>query len=122
MKRLLCLVAATLVALAAVPAAPAGGWATVSLSSTPNGLRAGQMWDLRLTVLQHGRTPLVGVVPRVQLQQGKTVRTIVARPTGKAGVYRARVVFPSAGTWRWQIDDGFSQVHRYYPVKIAAGR
>lgn len=43
--------------LLAVPAgALAGGWATVGLSSTPDGAAAGRPWHLELTVLQHGRT------------------------------------------------------------------
>ncbi len=107
------------VALALVPTAVAGGWATVSLESTPDGLRAGQAWDLRLTVLQHGRTPMRGLTPKVRLQKGSTIRVFAARPTTKVGTYRVRVVFPSAGVWRWQIDDGFTQVHGYYPVRIS---
>lgn len=113
------LATAAAVALALVPAALAGGWATVTLGSTPDGLRAGQAWELRLTVLQHGRTPLRGLIPKVRLQKGATTRVFAARPTAKVGVYRVRVVFPSAGIWRWQIDDGFSRVHGYYPVRIA---
>lgn len=119
MKRLLVIAAVSLVA---APVAAAGGWATVSLSSTPDGIRAGRVWDVRLTVLQHGMRPLDGVEPRVQLRRGKTTRTFVARPTGRPGVYRARVVFPASGTWRWQIDDGFGRVHSYYPVEIAPRR
>lgn len=119
MKRLLAVVA---VSLAAVPVAGAGGWATVSLSSTPDRIRTGQVWDLRLTVLQHGVRPLEGVKPRVQLRRGATTRTFLARETGKPGVYRVRVVFPAPGTWRWQIDDGFGRLHSYYPVEIAPTR
>ena len=32
-----------------------------------------------------------------------------AEPTGQPGVYRARVVFPSAGTWSYGVDDGFAE-------------
>ena len=32
-------------------AAAAGGWATVSLSSTPDGLRPGDPWNVELTIL-----------------------------------------------------------------------
>ena len=36
----------------------------------------------------------------------------------KVGVYRARGVFPRAGTWRWVIWDGFSRTHTYKQVKV----
>jgi hypothetical protein len=41
-----------------------------------------------------------------------------ARPTGKPGVYRATVVFESAGTWRLAVDDGFSATHRFPAVPV----
>ena len=59
MKKLLLVLA---VAAVAVPAASAGGWATVGLSSLPpSGLEANQAWPVDITVLQHGQTPLAGV-------------------------------------------------------------
>ena len=116
--RKLVLVVVTL-ALAAPVVAYAGGWATVKLSSTPKGLTAGQPWALRMTVLQHGVTPLADVQPHVRIEQGTLARQFLARPTKKTGVYRARVVFPRAGTWRWSIWDGFSRTHTYKAVRIA---
>lgn len=113
------LLLATIVVAAVVPAvALAGGWATVQLDSTPTGSHAGTPWLVRLTVLQHGVRPLPGIEPHVRIVQGKVVRTFVARPTAKTGVYRARVVFPRAGTWRWSIWDGFSRTHTYAPVRV----
>ena len=111
----------TVVALAVlVPAtALAGGWATVQLSSTPKGAKAGVPWVVNLTVLQHGVTPLDGIRPEVRIAQGSTARSFVARATAKAAVYKARVVFPRAGTWRWSIWDGFSRTHTYKAVKVA---
>ena len=53
--------AAGLLGLPAV--ATAGGWATVSLSSTPDDLGPGDAWNVQITILQHGRTPLDGVEP-----------------------------------------------------------
>jgi hypothetical protein len=98
------------------PAAHAGGWATVSLSSTPTD----KTWTVDLTVLQHGRTPLDNVQPVVTIRSGDTIKDFAAKPTGKAGVYRAQVVFPTTGRWTYQIDDGFvSQIpHTYPPVQI----
>lgn len=111
------------VALIAPTTSLAGGWATVGLSSLPDGAQPGEPWVVDLTVLQHGRTPLEGVEPSVRIRQarGGTDKTFVARPTEKAGVYRARVVFPSAGAWTYAVDDGFSQVHELGSVSIGAG-
>jgi YtkA-like len=109
------------VGLLAVPAgAQAGGWAAVELSSTPDGLRPGEPWVVELTILQHGRTPLEGVAPKVAIEKagGGEQRTVPAKPTGRPGVYRARVTFPSAGRWEYVVDDGFTQRHTYPPVRI----
>ena len=106
--------------LAAGPAS-AGGWATVGLDSAPDGIRAGEAWDVRLTVLQHGRTPLVGIEPTLTISKvgGGATRTFAAAPTARPGVYRASVVFPSAGSWRYVVDDDFSARHSFGPARIA---
>lgn len=121
MRRLLLFLA--LCALALPAAAAAGGWATVQLSSTPAGARAGVPWLVDVTVLQHGRTPLAGVKPTVTIRRGASRLTFRARPTAATGVYRARVVFPSAGRWRYEVYDAFvrydgARVHRYAAVAI----
>jgi hypothetical protein len=116
MRRLV--VALVAIAVVVPAAAFAGGWATVQLSSTPTGSRAGVPWVVNLTVLQHGRTPLDGIQPHVRISQGAIARQFLARPTSKVGVYRARVVFPRAGMWRWSIWDGFSRTHTYKPVQV----
>ena len=128
-RPLLLLVAIS--ALVLVGTAAAGGWATVKLSSAPKGLSAGEPWIVDITVLQHGQTPLAGVKPTVTIRKLAAVRSttgntvFAARPTGRTGVYRARVVFPSAGTWRFAVYDGFTQyggarTHTFAPVKIAS--
>jgi hypothetical protein len=114
MRRLLLAVGLLLVA---APAAHAGGWATVTLSSTPAGTAPGTPWVVDITVLQHGRTPLQDVKPAVTISSGDAAKTFAANPTGMPGVYRASVVFPTAGLWRYQVDDGFiSQVPHTYPA------
>ena len=113
-------IAVLAVLAAVVPAtALAGGWATVQLSSTPDGAQARAPWVVNLTVLQHGVTPLAGVTPEVRISQGTLRRAFTARPTGRVGVYRARVVVPRSGPWRWTIWDGFSRTHTYAPVRVA---
>jgi|GEM_PF-1004603 len=114
--------ALALIGLLALPAgALGGGWATVRLSSTPDGLRPGATWNVELDVLQHGRTPLSDVRPTVTITSGQLSRTFFSRPTGKPGTYRASVTFPRAGTWRYVVDDDFSARHSYPPVHIGAG-
>ncbi len=103
------------------PAATAGGWATVGLSSLPpSDVRAGGTWNVDVTVLQHGRTPLEGVQPTIALrsEDGDVAGPFAAAPTGEPGVYHAVVRFPAAGTWTYTVDDGFSQVHTYAPVTV----
>src|SRR3990172_5289198 len=108
MKRLL-LPALLVATLAVAGAAWAGGWATVQLSSTPTGTKAGQPWVVTVTVLQHGRTPLSGAKPPIPTRNGTTSVVSRAVPAGKPGVYRSRVVFPKAGLWKYEVYDGFVQ-------------
>ena len=118
---------AALVAVAGLLGLPAtaaaGGWATVSLSSTPDGLGPGQPWVVELEILQHGRTPLDGVEPSIVLTNGATGKTeyVAAKPTGRPGTYEVRAVFPDAGRWTYAVDDGFSRVHDYPAVTIGGG-
>ncbi|HWK30071.1 MAG TPA: hypothetical protein VNS09_26105 [Solirubrobacter sp.] len=104
--------AAVAALLLAAPAAHAGGWATVGLSSTPTA----RTWTVDLTVLQHGRTPMKNIEPAVLVGD----RRFPAAPTGRPGVYRAHVVFPSDGRWTYRIEDGFTRVHTYPPAQIGA--
>src|SRR5262245_59415238 len=113
------IVLVSFVVVLAIPAlAHAGGWATVQLSSTPKGMTAGKPWKVRLTVLQHGQTPVADVQPMIRTRKGTVIRLFTAKPTDAVGVYAATVRFPSAGTWSWSIWDGFSRRHTYKPVVI----
>ena len=118
MKKILLALAAAVVL---VPAASGGGFATVGLSSLPSDdLTAGGTWSVDLTVLQHGQTPLEGLQPTVTLygEDGAVAGPFAAVATPGAGVYHAEVRFPSSGTWRYEIADGFSQVHTFKPVEV----
>jgi YtkA-like len=119
----IALLAAIGAALAVPTAATAGGWATVGFDPPPEDLAPGQGWQVELTILQHGRTPLEGVKPRVMVQEkaGDGQGTFPARPTGEPGVYRATVIFESAGTWKLAVDDGFSATHRFPGVEVGKG-
>ncbi|MEA2381882.1 MAG: hypothetical protein QOH72_1853 [Solirubrobacteraceae bacterium] len=117
-------VAAVAAALVLPASAAAGGYATVGLSSLPDGTPPGTAWHVTLTVLQHGRTPLSDVRPtlRIRSGDGKTTRTFAAMPAGKPGTFTADVVFPAAGRWRYSVDDGFSQTHAFAPVAVGSSQ
>ena len=119
----IALLAAIAAALAVPTAATAGGWATVGFDPPPEGLQPGEPWVVDLTVLQHGRTPLEGVQPRVIVTEkaGDGQRAFSARPTAEPGVYRATVVFESAGTWKIAVDDDFATTHSFPAVQIGNG-
>lgn len=118
MRALLLAVSAAL--LLAAPAA-AGGWATVGLGPPDSGLGAGDTWNAQMTILQHGVTPLVGVSPVVKITKGGKTLDFPATPTSEAGVYVAKVKFPSEGSWTYQVDDGFSRTHSFAAVQIGPG-
>jgi len=125
MRRLLLTVA--LVALAAPASALAGGWATAGLSP-PEGVGAGDTWNADVNILQHGRTPLAGVSPTVTIRNVATgnEKTFTAKPTGEIGVYRAKVVFPTAGKYSYNVYDGFTQyggaqTHSFGTFSVGAG-
>jgi len=104
-----CLLILPLLLLTAPAVAHAGGFATTGLSSTPDGLRAGEPWKVELTILQHGITPLSDLKPEIVLVNADGDRTtIAARPTGRPGRYAATVRFPKAGQWRYLVYDGFN--------------
>ena len=110
---------AAIAALAIAPVAQAGCWATVKLSSMPTT----RIWSVKVTPLQHGRTPLPDAKPRIEIRQGSGAwKVFVARPTVKSGVFRARVVFPRTGKWQLRVWDGFephcASYHTYAAVTI----
>ena len=127
MRKLLMAAVAALALGSAAPAG-AGGWATVGVAPLPPD-EAGTAWDVQVTVLRHGRTPTDGAAPAVIVRNadgGKTMR-FPAKPTGKTGVYAARIEFPSAGTWSYAVNDGLaatgygeSRTHTFAPVRLAA--
>jgi hypothetical protein len=119
------LLAVVAAALAVAGTAGAGGWATAGVNPPPDDIAAGAVWKANVRVLQHGRTPLNGVKPTITIRNVETgkAQTFPAKPTGKSGVYAADVVFPSGGTRRYEIHDGFgqyggAQTHTFAPVDV----
>jgi hypothetical protein len=126
MKRLL--IGLALAALAVPAGAAAGGWATVGVSPPNDGTGAGDTWNAKVTVLQHGNpeTPLMGVTPTLTIKNGSTTKTFEGSSTNEQGVSTIKVVFPSAGQWSYEVYDGFTmyggaQTHTFAPVSVGPG-
>jgi hypothetical protein len=125
-----CLVAAALVG---AEAASAGCWATVGLAPPPAATAPGDVWVAKITVLQHGERPLPNAAearPTLTITNLDTreSRRFTAVPSDlSTGAYEARVVFPAAGSWRYEVFDGFvsseegwscAQTHTFAAVPI----
>jgi hypothetical protein len=96
-----------LAALICVPAALAKE-RNIALAGKPSVAKAGQVWTATVSITRD-KQPQAGKAPTIRLinlaiSSGGVVN-ITARPTSKLGVYRARVAFPSAGTWRVVVID-----------------
>jgi hypothetical protein len=135
MRRLLIAVIA-LAALVQAAAASAGCWATVGLAPPPAGVEPGQTWTARMTVLQHGQTPLPNAAtarPTLTIVNDASGerQTFTARRTKDPTVFQAAVVFPSAGSWRYEVFDDFTswegepapcaQTHAFAAVAVGGG-
>ena len=111
-------------ALVATGVGHAGGWATVGFKPLPDGTTVGETWSPAITVKQHGVTPLAGLTPTVRIRHvvSGSEKSFAAAETDETGVYRADVVFPSAGDWRVVVESGFwgeGGTVTYGPVAIA---
>ena len=80
-------------------AATAAPRLSVSVAARPKVLEAGAFWQATLVVRQDG-LPLAGARPSLVIAKGGVRRSFPARAV-KAGLYRARVAFPSAGRWTY---------------------
>jgi hypothetical protein len=129
-KKLVVLTLAVAAGLLFAASAQAGCMATVGLSSTPKaGIAAGEPWFVTIRVLQHGVRPMPDATPEVRIKRagasapGKTI-VFKTSKTLRVGSYRAKVVFPRAGTYTLGVYDGFpvkecAQVHTFNNVIVA---
>lgn len=127
--RTLLLTLAAAAALAVAGTASAGGWATAGVNSPPDDPTAGSTWDAKITILQHGNadTPLSGISPTLSLiGKGGEKKTFAAKETEEPGVYVAKVKFPAAGSWTYEVYDGFTQyggaqTHTFATISVEPG-
>ncbi|MGH2838633.1 MAG: hypothetical protein ACRDJY_09865 [Thermoleophilaceae bacterium] len=126
MKRIAPVVVLVLLLL---PVASHAKGTDVRIWSAPHGTDAGETWTTDVIVSMPGNGRLGGVSPKVIIRKGSVREAFPTTRTGKTGVYRAQVVFPSRGKWSYGVDDGFDRfepgagrVHRFPRVMIAAGQ
>jgi YtkA-like len=105
-----------LVALAIAPAATAKE-RNIALSGKPAVATAGKAWTATVTVTRD-RRPDTGQAPTIRLLDNSIstagrVVNVTTNATEMPGVYRARLAFPSAGTWRVVVIDRMTG--RAYP-------
>jgi len=121
MRRLIVLAAFAL--LVFVPSAVAKE-RNLALSGVPSVAKAGKPVSATVTVTRD-RQPDAGTAPTIRLismaVSSGGVINVATRPTATIGVYKARLVFPRAGTWRVSVVD--QMTGRAYPfgrVKVQA--
>jgi hypothetical protein len=107
---------AVIAAFATAPAALAKE-RNIALSGKPAVAKAGKAWRATVTVTRDKR-PDGGKAPTIRLLNNSIstagrVVNVTTTPTELRGVYRARVAFPSAGTWRVVVVDRMTG--RAYP-------
>jgi hypothetical protein len=99
---------AAFAALVIAPAAVAKE-RNIALAGKPATAKAGKAWTATVSVTID-RQPSTGKAPTIRLLNNSISSTgrvvnVTTNPTEMPGVYRARVVFPSAGTWRVVVVD-----------------
>ena len=113
-------VLALLAALAAAPAATAKE-RNITMTAADVAPKAGQPWTATLCVVIDGApAPGIGPMVRIVNRTGRTVY-IASRRTAKAGIYLARIVFPTAGSWRLIAVDRYSgRAYEFKRVTVRA--
>lgn len=114
--------AALMILMALAPGlAQAGGWTVVVLDQPPEGVRAGQEFQVGFTVLQHGVKPIGGLKPRIDMAEAASGQriSVTARPEGDLGHYVANLTLPTDGTWTWTIET-FGPLMTLSPIVVAS--
>jgi hypothetical protein len=126
LRRLGSTIAALLLALGLAGGVSAGGWSVVvldresALIGVDRPVDAGAPFTIGFTVLQHGKTPVDGLTPRITLSSASGERvTVFAEGEGGPGHYVATITLPETGAWTWQID-AFGPIATMAPITVAA--
>jgi hypothetical protein len=97
--------------------------AKASLSSTPAGTASGGTWTVDVSFVSNGQILRVDTLrPSIRIRNVDTgdIRSFESQPTSESGVWRADIVFPTAGSWTYSVVVGGSGLtFDYPPVRIA---
>jgi hypothetical protein len=104
--------------LVAAPSTPAsfGGWATISVEKVPDKVVTGQPLDLVFVVKQHGKNPMSGLKPTLEVKGAGTVARVDAEPGKEKGQYKATIVLAQAGSYFITIHSGFGESRLTLPA------
>jgi hypothetical protein len=96
------------IGLAALLLVPAGAAAKsgVELNTRPDGLRAGDPWVVEMTAIERDGPASIprGTHLAIEIDKvGTGERQVFPAHPIRGGAYRAKVVFPSRGTWSYQV-------------------
>lgn len=120
MRRTILVAAIALVVVLAAGAAVAGGWAVTTIDEAPAQFDAGEPYDVRYTILQHGETPAdVESTSLIFRRDGVTLE-FEAAPTEVLGTYVARVELPEAGMWAWEVSQGWFGIQDLGSIDVAS--
>ena len=107
MRRTVLGVGSFVLALATVAAVRFGGWAVVSVDTSPDYFVAGKPLVLDFVVRQHGSEPMGGLKPDISAKSGSTTINGRAWETNSEGTYRASITVPRPGDWQITVESGF---------------
>jgi hypothetical protein len=117
MRKLIVLLAGA--ALVSAPAALAKE-RNVTMVGAPLAPKAGQAWTATIAVKMDGHYA-IGKSPAVRLINGAKALTVLSRPTARAGIYRARLMFPTAGMWRvLVVDRETGRSYEFHRMRVRA--
>jgi hypothetical protein len=108
MRRISIVAVSTLLALAALGStALAKEGAVTKFDSLPGSWHAGQTYNLGYTILMDGTEPYKADKTEIVIRNGTgKVLSYPGTPDGAPGHYVAKVYFPAAGTYTWQVVQG----------------
>jgi hypothetical protein len=109
MKKLIfAIMIATLMRIASVPLASAGGWTVTTLDQVPTNVVAGQAIKVGFMIRQHGQTPWTfeNVQVRAVHVASNETTTVKAQHDGAPGHYTADITFPKSGIYHWAVASG----------------
>lgn len=121
-KRLRLLVLTSIMVLALGGTALAGGWALTVVNDAPVEFEAGTEHQITYTILQHGRSGASVDTTSLDFFHPTLKETLrfPGEPTGIPGEYVAAVTLPTAGSWSWEVDQGWFGVQELGSIEVLA--